>query len=226
MESSRWVCGESTLGLLLHVFLSLGEKGEIWPRLSHGQMNPQLVRKDGWVCGRERGRITLLVTTDLLTQHSHRLMWSRELFQQNYFFTQGQRNLLNRWIEATSVVGNKMSEAEHSSKRASAQCKTVRMEDISAMALYSYMIFHVGKILLDRRNHFKEITSKRYEWSLLSGVNLYRFTPLGNVALAFFNLDNAKPRSPHFMKPCPWVHIYNLLHTTAFLWDVLVCHNL
>lgn len=53
------------------------------------------------------------------------------------------------------MVGNEMSETELSSKGARAQCKTVRMEDISAMALYRYMIFHVGKVLLDRRNHFK-----------------------------------------------------------------------
>jgi len=60
-------------------------------------------------------------------------------------------------------VGNEISGTEHPRKTASAQCKTVRTEDISAMALHRYMIFHIGKILLERRNHFEEITSKRYE---------------------------------------------------------------
>lgn len=53
------------------------------------------------------------------------------------------------------------------------------------------------------------------------------FTPLENVALALFNLDNAKPRSHHFMKLCPWIHIYNLLRTlNHILCDVVVCHDL
>lgn len=47
---------------------------------------------------------------------------------------------------------------------------TVRMEGVTTMGLHIYTIFHVGKILLDRRNYFKEVISETYELFLLSGV--------------------------------------------------------